>query len=185
MDNISIKKTIETPEVLFDFNQGLFEIKGVSIPEDADDFYRPLLQALEMYIAQSENADTRFRLEFNYFNTNTSAILMNMLKMLEEFYLNGHSVMVEWRAEEEDEDMYELGEYFSSLTKLPFELVVTNLPDNLNEDEFYPDDDEEEEDVRFVSTVDTDSEIDLEEDEDVFDDDDDPDTLNDSPLPNA
>lgn len=50
MENISIEKTNKTPEVLFDFENNYLEIKGISIPEDSESFYRPLMEWIEEYI---------------------------------------------------------------------------------------------------------------------------------------
>jgi hypothetical protein len=52
MENIHIEKTGKTPEVLFDFENHYFEIRGVSIPEDSESFYRPLMDALTEYVYQ-------------------------------------------------------------------------------------------------------------------------------------
>jgi hypothetical protein len=43
MEKIEIRETPKTPSVLFDPEQGLFEIRGKSIPENSNGFYTPLL----------------------------------------------------------------------------------------------------------------------------------------------
>jgi hypothetical protein len=50
MENIHIEKTSKTPEVTFDFENHYLEIKGVSIPEDSESFYRPLMDAITEYV---------------------------------------------------------------------------------------------------------------------------------------
>ncbi|TAE12711.1 MAG: DUF1987 domain-containing protein [Bacteroidetes bacterium] len=50
MENIHIEKTSKTPEVTFDFENHYLEIKGVSIPEDSENFYRPLMDAITEYV---------------------------------------------------------------------------------------------------------------------------------------
>ncbi len=50
MENINIEKTSKTPEVVFNADTHCLEIKGISIPEDAENFYRPLMEWIEEYI---------------------------------------------------------------------------------------------------------------------------------------
>lgn len=51
MENIHIEKTSKTPEVIFDAEKHYLEIKGVSIPEDSEHFYRPLMEWMIDYVA--------------------------------------------------------------------------------------------------------------------------------------
>ena len=44
MDTLNIKGTAETPNVIFDPANNLFEISGKSLPEDGKEFYNPLLK---------------------------------------------------------------------------------------------------------------------------------------------
>jgi hypothetical protein len=49
MEPIIIEGTPKTPTVKFDSAQGIFEIKGRSIPENSVEFYKPLVDWLESY----------------------------------------------------------------------------------------------------------------------------------------
>ena len=49
MDPIKIEGTPKTPTVIFDGDSGVLEIKGRSIPENAVEFYKPLVEWIGSY----------------------------------------------------------------------------------------------------------------------------------------
>lgn len=123
MEDIFIKEAPTTPEVRFNFKDGELEIKGVSIPEDTEEFYNPLLEALEEYVKTVSPLKITMTFKLIYVNTSTSAVLGKMIKTLEPLEGEERKVHVNWFYEVEDEDMKDLGEDFNSFSKLPFELI--------------------------------------------------------------
>ena len=123
MDDIFIKEAPTTPEVRFNFEEGELEIKGVSIPEDTEEFYNPLLEAIEEYIKIENPKKITVSFKLIYVNTSTSAVLGKMIKILEPLEDGDRIVNINWYYEAEDEDMKDLGEDFNSFTKLHFELI--------------------------------------------------------------
>ena len=53
MEPIIIEGTPKTPTVKFDASEGVFEIKGRSIPENSVEFYKPLVDWLEKAMSRS------------------------------------------------------------------------------------------------------------------------------------
>ena len=51
MEPLRIQATIKTPEVLLDPTNKVFEIKGKSIPDNAEDFYADILNWFDDYVA--------------------------------------------------------------------------------------------------------------------------------------
>ena len=47
MEVINIEATDETPKVILDADQGIFEFSGKSLPEDVTVFYDPIIEWLE------------------------------------------------------------------------------------------------------------------------------------------
>jgi hypothetical protein len=88
MEDIVIAKTAKTPAVHFNFNENHLEIAGISIPEDADHFYTPLLEWVNEYISLKKDQATTFALKLIYFNTSTSDYLVSMLKNLKALKVN-------------------------------------------------------------------------------------------------
>ncbi len=125
MQNIKIEETENTPAVNFDYQKGVLEIKGVSFPEYAKEFYEPILESLREYSYHPTVKRTTIAFKFTYFNTGTNSFITNIMKELERIdQLDGYFVDIIWYYEEEDEDMKELGDYFESLTHLPVKFVA-------------------------------------------------------------
>ncbi len=122
MENYTLTPSPKTPRLYFNAGSGEFEISGRSIPENSIEFYRPLMEWLEGYIA-SPSPKTMLNVNLEYFNTSSSKCLVEIFRKLEK--LNGKSeVKVLWHYEEEDEDMMESGDDFRKIIKIPIELVV-------------------------------------------------------------
>ena len=123
MENILIEETDSTPEIKINFTEGVFEIKGVSIPEDAEGFYSVLLENAEKYIKSNPIGVSKLVFKLVYINTSTSAILGKFIKFFESFETDNYNTQVTWYYEEGDEDMRDIGDDFRSFTKLDFEIL--------------------------------------------------------------
>jgi len=122
MEPIKIEGTPKTPTVKFDKSEGVFEIKGRSIPENSIEFYKPLIDWLDAYLA-SPAPLTTVDIQLEYFNTSSSKCILDVFKKLEAIYKSGHEVIINWHYEEDDEDMLEAGEDYQSIIKIPFKMV--------------------------------------------------------------
>ncbi|MBR2888477.1 MAG: DUF1987 domain-containing protein [Bacteroidales bacterium] len=114
--------TADTPSVILDAERGIFEISQMSLPEDAVDFYSPILAWLREY-AQSPNPETVFNMKLEYFNTASSKQLIQILLILQEMK-DRSNVLVKWFYKEIDEDMLALGEEYKQIMQIPFELTL-------------------------------------------------------------
>ena len=126
MDTIKIMGTDDTPTVILDAENEVFEISGRSLPEDVTAFYDPILTWLEDY-AGSPCAKTVFIFKLVYFNTASSKLLLDILMKLEQLSEDGNDVLVRWYYPEDDEDMQEAGEEYSDIVDVPFEAVSYSL----------------------------------------------------------
>lgn len=118
MEIINLEGTEDTPKVLFDKGNGIFEISGRSLPEDAAEFYQPIIDWLTGYAGDS-NPSTNFVVKLEYFNTASSKMILDLLTVLEDIT----EASISWYFYEDDEDMEEAGEEFSELIDVPFELI--------------------------------------------------------------
>jgi SiaC family regulatory phosphoprotein len=116
MEIIHLEGTEDTPKIVLDKQNSIFEISGRSLPEDAADFYQPILDWLDKY-RNNANPNTNFDFKLEYFNTASSKLILDILSKLEE--ISGTTVV--WFYHEDDEDMEEAGEEFSELVNVPFE----------------------------------------------------------------
>jgi len=112
MDNIDIEATERSPVVSFDFKNHVLKISGESYPEDVTEFYNPLFEALDSYLAELGDGACRVEIELIYFNSSSAKAIMTLMDKLEEAAGKGTSIDVYWRFDEEDDTMAELGEEF-------------------------------------------------------------------------
>jgi len=122
INSIKIEGKEDTPEVNFDPSNNFFEISGRSLPEDAIQFYEPILRWLTDY-SQNPNVNTEMNIKLSYFNTASSKLILDILMILEEMVEDGKQCLVKWHYELDDEDMEEAGEEYSELIEVPFELI--------------------------------------------------------------
>ncbi|HPW25862.1 MAG TPA: DUF1987 domain-containing protein [Tenuifilaceae bacterium] len=120
LSSLYIKGTSKTPQI--DFKPGMLQVSGRSIPEDAVEFFQPVIGWLEEYLKNPEPL-TRLNLRMEYINSGSNRFIFNLIKMLDEAYLKGHSVLVNWYYEEDDDTIRNLGRDFQALVKVPFKMV--------------------------------------------------------------
>ena len=122
MEPIIIEGTPKTPSIKFDTKDGVFEIKGRSIPENSVEFYKPLNEWLDQYM-QTPLDKTVVNIRLEYFNTSSSKCILDVFKRLEAIHRSKHDVVINWFYEEDDEDMLEAGEDYDSIIKVPFKMI--------------------------------------------------------------
>ncbi|HOG72104.1 MAG TPA: DUF1987 domain-containing protein [Tenuifilaceae bacterium] len=120
LSSLYIKGTSKTPQI--DFKPGMLQVSGRSIPEDAVEFFQPVIGWLEEYLKSPEPL-TRLNLRMEYINSGSNRFIFNLIKMLDDAYLKGHSVLVNWYYEEDDDTIRNLGRDFQALVKVPFKMV--------------------------------------------------------------
>lgn len=122
MEPIIIEGTPKTPTIKFDSAQGIFEIKGRSIPENSVEFYKPLVDWLDSY-KETPLPKTVVNIRLEYFNTSSSKCILDVFKKLETIHKAKNEVEVNWYYEEDDEDMLEAGEDYESIIRVPFKMI--------------------------------------------------------------
>lgn len=124
MNIITLDPTAETPKVILDKENSIFELSGNSLPENVGEFYRPILEWLDTYV-QSPNKSTLFNLRLDYYNTSSSKMILKILEHFREIHRKGYEVLIAWHYQEDDEDMIEAGENYAEYLKIPFKFIVT------------------------------------------------------------
>lgn len=122
MKSIRIEEVGYTPGIVLDAKKGIFEITGKACPEDAIEFYQPILDWLEKY-KEEPNPETIFEFKLSYYNTASSKVLLNIMQRLEEIRNTGANVRIKWFYYEDDEELQNAGEDFAEMIKVPFELI--------------------------------------------------------------
>lgn len=121
MDRLYILEKNFLPEILLDKEKSVFRIKGKSIPENAENFYRPVLKWLETYF-DNPNPTTELEIMLHYYNSSSARSISKIIKMFDDKFNEGLDVKVLWVVLHEDEEMINNGEDFKILFKLPIEI---------------------------------------------------------------
>ncbi len=121
-DYVQMKGTSETPEVMLDKVNGAIKFSGRSLPEDAKSFYNPIKEWLSQY-AQNPKKGTHAIFAYEYFNTASSKMILEMLDILKQVESKDDQLKIDWYYLEDDEDMLEAGEDFAEIADLKFEFI--------------------------------------------------------------
>lgn len=122
MEVLCIQSTEITPKVIFNKGKGIFVLQGKCLPEDAKKFFSPIIEWFDLYLLQP-NDQTHFLVDFDYFNTASSKMIIIILSKLRDLQRNGKEVKVIWKFPQSDLELEEAGEEFSELLNIPFEFV--------------------------------------------------------------
>jgi hypothetical protein len=106
MQDISIDATSSTPQINFD-SSGRLLMKGRSLILNVREFYGPLIE----WISMLKVPVVRFTIDFDYFNSASSKLILEMLKLLDSNN-NVKDFDVFWHFEKDDEDILEIGQIF-------------------------------------------------------------------------
>ncbi len=123
MEALIREATPETPKVVFDKENNKFEMTGKSFPEEARSFFQPMIEWMKEYIKEP-NEKTQFKVNMEYYNTASSKMILELLKLFKEIHKNGGDVEILWHYPEDDEDMLEAGEDYEEILQVPFKYVV-------------------------------------------------------------
>lgn len=124
MENLKIKGTNRSPDIFFDPENNLLEIKGKSYSASISEYYIPVFSWLRQYLGQLGDQHCRVNVELAYFNSSSSKVLTEFFLLLEEAVNQGKNISVNWIYDKEDEDNLEYGEEFQEeLKTLPFNLI--------------------------------------------------------------
>ena len=108
-----IKASDRTPEVKLDQHLGEVSFSGESYPENAVNFYKPIIAKLEELCQAGKPLVLKF--ELVYINSSSLGMLRNILNGIDPYARQGFSVTVLWRFYEDDDGMRELGEDLQDL----------------------------------------------------------------------
>ena len=95
------------------------EIKGRCIPNNPDEFWSDILLWFDAYI-QNPAKETKFIINLEYFNITSSKRILFLLYKLNDLFQKGHEAKVEWFYRDNEADMFEVGQDYAYMVKVPF-----------------------------------------------------------------
>lgn len=130
MNSLKIEATEFSPKVNFDINNKIFELSGISRPEDVIAFYESVLFKIETYIhlvadGKTDLSDFSFKLKFDltYMNSASSKYILQILDHFKKLYKLNAQLTVDWYYDDIDDQIFEDGEDLSDVIKIPFNLI--------------------------------------------------------------
>jgi hypothetical protein len=121
MNELKIAATKSSPEVILS-PDGIIKIKGRSIHENITDFYKPVEEWVMEYVKVPAEV-TYIDINLEYFNSASAKLLIHLLQRISHVQLKHKKFIINWYYEEGDEDIFERGEYFSSILNIPFNFI--------------------------------------------------------------
>ncbi|MBL4585767.1 MAG: DUF1987 domain-containing protein [Flavobacteriales bacterium] len=123
VESLKVEPSEDTPLIDFDISTGVFKISGRSLPEDAVEFYKPIQQWLDDYVADPLDS-TLVEMHVDYYNSASTRYIFNILMTLEDLIDAGKEAKVVWHYKADDEVIRTKGEELESILELPFEMKV-------------------------------------------------------------
>jgi hypothetical protein len=123
MEDLILESTIQSPMIHFSKTTGIMSISGRAIPNDPEEFWSDILDWFYSYLA-APNSLTEFRIDLEYFNISSSKRILFLLYKLNELVEKGMEAKVNWFYNYTDEDMFEVGQDYEYMVKVPFEFIA-------------------------------------------------------------
>jgi len=129
MNRIDLKPTPKTPGIILDDEALLFEMTGISRPENIRDLY-PVLKTLEEFMAElidnPPSGDYLLKIKFklDYFNSASAKFIADIVLLADEYVKNDCNIKILWYFPEDDNDMLEAGEYFAEIIDMPISFIA-------------------------------------------------------------
>ncbi len=122
-NSLIIEETHDTPKIILDKLNGVFEISGRSLPENAVKFYSPVLKWMEEYVV-APNQSTHFEFKLDYFNSASTKKLFEVITILEKLSSTNLPVTVVWYHTKDDELIRNRGLEIKEMVELSFEVRI-------------------------------------------------------------
>lgn len=118
MESLFIPSEVRTPKIDFNWQAGVFSIRGESYPEDVRKFYDYPIRLFRDWLNAINTGSVVFEFELTYFNSSTAKVIMDLFGLIETAAARGCEVRVIWHHAADDDNLRELGEEFGSELKI-------------------------------------------------------------------
>ena len=122
----NIAPTKNTPEVILD-PDGIIIIRGRSMIPNVTEFSDQIGDWIDLYICNPPEC-TSIDVYLEYLNTNNYKLYITILSKIETIKLKNKKYIINWYYDEGDEDIFEKGEYISSIAEVPFNFIMISDP---------------------------------------------------------
>lgn len=105
--------------------EGRIRINGRGLVVNKTDVPDMINDWLDTYIMDPAEI-TYVTIAFEYLNSFSTSYLLTYLKKISQVLIQSKKLKVQWFYEEDDEDMFERGEYIALSLNIPIEFIITN-----------------------------------------------------------
>jgi len=127
MKSLILESTEFTPEVHFNPDNHIFDMTGVSMPENASGFYKDIIDWLDEYEENIVNRSTgtdeisiKLNFKLTYCNSASAKCLLTIMEKLKIFKDSGLNIEINWYYDTGDEFMLDDGKDLSDSINIPF-----------------------------------------------------------------
>jgi hypothetical protein len=126
-DDLYLVATKYTPDISLQSN-GKISLIGRSYPENAYDFYQPVLDWFRVYFGHSESSKNVWvDFEISYFNSSSSKVFLDIFTLLDQ-HKEAFSIKVRWIYDADNDNAQEAGEEFiEDFPGLSVELIASDV----------------------------------------------------------
>ncbi|MES2760886.1 MAG: DUF1987 domain-containing protein [Bacteroidota bacterium] len=125
IQRVYMEATNRSPRVILNSESNRIEIEGISMTHQPDHFFEPIFYWLEKKKDRvPETMD--FHINLTFFNTYASKVILQLLNKLKDLEKLGTEVSYYWYSEEDDTEMKEAGEHYSSIINRDFMYIRTS-----------------------------------------------------------
>lgn len=129
MKYLRIESTKFTPGIVLDPVNKVFEFYGFSLPENATEFYEPVLFWLNQYRSEvisggiSNDSEINVFFKMIYYNSSSLRLLVDIFHVFSDINQKGHKVNLNWYFDGEDPQMAEAGKELGEISKIPVKVL--------------------------------------------------------------
>jgi hypothetical protein len=128
MKSLILESTESTPEIHFNIENHIFDMTGVSMPENASGFYQQIIDWLDVYKENIANNKTgtdgisiKLNFKLTYCNSASAKYLLIIMERLKKLKDSGvDNIEINWYYDAGDELMLNDGQDLSDTINMPF-----------------------------------------------------------------
>jgi hypothetical protein len=120
-----------TPGIILDPTHMVLEFYGFSLPENAIDFYKPIINWLielktEIEKDQKNSKEINIIFKLVYYNSASLRQLVNIFQVFGEMHQQGLPIHIVWQYDSEDPQMADAGKELGDITHVPVNIIAYN-----------------------------------------------------------
>jgi hypothetical protein len=109
-------------EINFNKETGVLDMAGSSYPENALEFFHPIINWIKNYISEVHK-QLVMNIRLNYLNTSSTKCILDIFEILDQYYKSGGDVKLNWYYAGDDEDIKETGEELGEDLEFPIAFI--------------------------------------------------------------